>query len=275
MTETAKGTETPRSRDSIYSKSFILLFGAELFGFAAFYVLLPVIPLYILDLGGTKGQAGLLLAMAGVVSLFTAPILGRLVDRWGRKPMMLTGYIFAALIAASFMLTRNTVSVAFPIMGRFLGSGAANAGSRTLVFDITPIARRGEAISTFVLSHNFAIAFGPALGLFIMGSFGFRAAFLAAASLPLLSFLLVTMIKEPPRPAPAPQATASRAGGWLVPGVLFPSAIMFLLSMSYLSSIQFLGVLGEERGIGGFQFFFTAYAVVVISVRIVSGRILR
>lgn len=273
----ATGAKESAVRERIYTPAFLLLFLSEFSVFAAFYVLLPIIPLYILNLGGTEVQIGLLLSVTGILGLFTAPLYGRAVDRWNRKRMLLLGLAVNALVAASFLLVRSVMGFLFPLLGRSVGSGASGTASRTLVFDIAPASRRGEAISTFMLSHNFAIAFGPAVGLFIMRGWGFQAPFLASAALCAVSFLLVTQVREPrrePRQAPAaPPVEGPRRDSWIVKEALLPSAVQLLLAMSYGSTIQFLAVVGEQRHIADYQVFFTVYAVVVIAIRLVTGRV--
>ncbi|MQG21550.1 MAG: MFS transporter [SAR202 cluster bacterium] len=262
--------------EKIYTRSFVLLFVAELTVFAAFYTLLPIIPLYIMHMGGSETDVGLLLGITGLITLFTAPLFGRAVDHWGSKRILLTGLVIGSLVATSFAFVKSVISFALPLTGRSFGTTATNTASRTLVFDIAPASRSGEAISTFMLSHNFAIAFGPAMGLAIMNGYGFRAPFFATAVLCMVSFGLVAFVREQSvvrRDASASLETDSQNNRWFVREALFPATIQFLLSVSYGSTIQFLAVMGEQRDINSYQVFFTVYAVVVIVVRFLAGRV--
>ncbi len=260
----------PPVKEAIYTRPYILLWLSELSIFASFYVLLPVIPLYIVEMGGNTAQVGILLAVAGIAQLITAPLFGRAVDVIGRKPVLLVGIVATGFVAASFTAMRAVWMFSLPLMGRSLSTGATQAASRTLVFDLAPLARRGEAVSSFMLSHNVAIAFGPPLGLAVLGWWGFNAPFLLGVGMCVVSFLLILPIK-----APAPTFTASAKGwrDWLVPEVAMPAIVQLLLAISYISTIQFLSLMGEERGIDSYQAFFTVYAVSVITVRVLTGRV--
>ena len=275
MSQPEVSSESPPAKARIYTKDFVLLFMAELTVFAAFYTLLPIIPLYILELGGTEAQVGLLLAVTGVVTLFAAPMYGRAVDVWGRKRILLIGLVIGGVVATSFTLARSAIMLVFPLFGRSLGSSVTGTASRTLIFDIAPPSRRGEAIATFMLSHNFAIAFGPAMGLAIMSGWGFRWPFFVTAALCAVSFMLVSLVREPQRVAPPPPKNPGekQPSGWFVREAMFPAVLQFLLSMSYGSTIQFLAVMGEKRDIESYQIFFSVYAVVVITVRFLAGRV--
>ncbi|MCL0042903.1 MFS transporter [Dehalococcoidia bacterium] len=266
---------SPPIVEKIYTRSFVVLFVAELTVFAAFYTLLPIIPLYIMHMGGSETDVGLLLGITGLITLFTAPLFGRAVDHWGSKRILLMGLVVGSLVATSFAFVKSVIAFALPLTGRSLGSTATNTASRTLIFDIAPPSRSGEAISTFMLSHNFAIAFGPAMGLAIMNGYGFRAPFFATAVLCLISFGLVAFVRDESvaRREAQPLETSSQNNRWFVREALFPATIQFLLSVSYGSTIQFLAVMGVQRDINSYQVFFTVYAVVVIVVRFLAGRV--
>jgi MFS family permease len=261
--------------EKIYTRPFVLLFVAELTVFAAFYTLLPIIPLYIMHMGGSETDVGLLLGITGLITLFTAPLFGRAVDHWGSRRILLVGLVIGSLVATSFLFVKSVIAFALPLTGRSFGSTATNTASRTFIFDIAPATRSGEAISTFMLSHNFAIAFGPAMGLAIMNGYGFRAPFFVTAVLCMVSFGLVSFVRDQRvvRPEVQEMKTGAQTNRWFVREALFPATIQFLLSVSYGSTIQFLAVMGEQREINSYQVFFTVYAVVVIAVRFLAGRV--
>lgn len=262
--------ETAPERQPVYTRPYILLWCSELVLFASFYVMLAVFPLYILELGGTATQVGVLLAIAGIVQLIASPICGRAVDVYGRKPMSLFGMATSAVVTAAFILTRSVWLFSLPLMARSVTNSAAMAASRTLVLDLTPPSRRGEAISMFTVSANVAIAFAPPLGLAIFHRWGADATFLLGAAMCVIGFFLVLPIKAPA--IPAPRASAGWRD-WVVPEIALPAVVALLLTASYVPTFQFLALVGEERGIVGYQVFFTVYAAAIISVRLITGRV--
>ncbi len=275
MAEATKAKAVPEA--PVYTRDYIILFLANLLVFFAFYILLPIIPLYILSLGGTEGQVGLLIAVTGIATLIGSPFYGRAVDVWGRKRILLIGLVISSAVAASFVMVRNVIAFAFPLLMRSVGSSASQTASRTFVFDVTPAARRGEAISTFMMAPNLAIAFGPAVGVFLADGFGMTTPFLVTAVLCIVALLLVLLVKEPYRPAPAKAAdktaSAPKKNGWFVREAMYTTLVQIFLASSYGSTIQFLSVLAKDRQINNFQVFFTVYAVIVLSARFITGRL--
>src|SRR5690606_3420196 len=116
--------------------------------------------------------------------------------------------------------------------------------SRTLVLDLAPPSRRGEAISSFTVSANAAIAFAPPLGLAVFYRWGADATFLLGAAMCIVGFLLVLPIRPPTFSAPA-ASTGWR--DWVVPEIALPAVVSMLLTASYVPTFQFLALVGEER----------------------------
>jgi MFS family permease len=68
--------------------------------FASLYYLLPTLPLYVLELGGTNTEVGLIIGILALTSLAVRPLLGIWMDRTGRRWFLLAGagiYVLASL----------------------------------------------------------------------------------------------------------------------------------------------------------------------------------
>ena len=71
----------PPSRDPLFTPRFAMLWVYAFVTFFSAFQLLPAIPFRILDLGGSKGQAGWFLCVYTYASAFAAPLMGSLADR--------------------------------------------------------------------------------------------------------------------------------------------------------------------------------------------------
>ncbi len=277
----------------LYTSSFVLLFLMEFTIFVTFYMLLPTVPLYIKELGGTNSTVGLVIGIAGPIAAFGVPLYGLGVDRWSRKGMAVLGLGINVVGALIMIIVVSPLTMLLPTILRRVGSGATGSATRTLILDIAPPSRRGEAMTNFATSHNIAIAFGPAVGLWIYHGFGATELFLACAALMAGATLFLFPVRAQ-RPAPTPTPTASRkeredsdAAGegakesrretWvdklIVPEALVPGITVLLLSAAYLATTTFVSILGETREVPNYEWFFVMYAVVVIAGRLLTGRI--
>jgi len=72
-----------------------------------------------------------------------------------------------------------------------IGWGAATTAASTLIADIAPPSRRGEAMGIFGMAANVAMAFGPALSIILLNSSDFPTLFTVGASIALVSLLLI------------------------------------------------------------------------------------
>lgn len=273
----------------LYTSSFVLLFLMEFTIFVTFYMLLPTVPLYIKELGGTNSTVGLVIGIAGPIAAFGVPLYGLGVDRWSRKGMAVLGLGVNVVGALVMIIVVSPLMMLLPTILRRVGSGATGSATRTLILDIAPPSRRGEAMTNFATSHNIAIAFGPAVGLWIYHGFGSTELFLACAALMAGATLFLFPVKVCPQ---SRQDDAGRRGAsrtqtevgaqprketWvdklIVPEALAPGITVLLLSAAYLATTTFVSILGETREVPNYEWFFVLYAVVVISGRLLTGRI--
>ena len=277
----------PPSPERVYTRAFILLFLMEFTIFVTFYMLLPTVPLYIKELGGTQSTVGLVIGIAGPVAALGVPLYGLGVDRWSRRWMAVLGLAINVIGAIIMIFVLSPLMLLIPTILRRVGSGATGSATRTMILDIAPPNRRGEAMTNFATSHNIAIAFGPAVGLWIYHGFGSTplfivcAAVMAGASLFLLPVGRTERHEAGGRRGPVDAQTeaiaAPRKETWVdklvVREALVPGLSVLLLSAAYLATTTFVSILGEERDIPNYGSFFVVYAVVVIAGRLLTGRI--
>lgn len=142
-----------------------------------------------------------------------------------------------------------------------VGIAAFTVSSVTMIADMSPTHRRGEAFGAFGLAAMIALTGAPAVGTWFKIHFSFTAVFLAEAVLAAISVFLSLLVEEPARTC---SEGTYRGGGWLL-----PSAIIFLCTVTYGSIVAFLPFFaGDITGL-----YYTSYALSSIVVRIPIGRI--
>lgn len=135
---------------------FLQWFGAS--------AIIPMLPLYIRQRGGTDTLAGIVMAAffaAGVVSQYPA---GRLADRIGRRPVLLAGLAIYGVASLAFLVPLGPV---WDIGLRALqgaGAGAAEVAALAMVAGAVPADRRGKAFASVYGAQIAGMAVGPLVG---------------------------------------------------------------------------------------------------------------
>lgn len=156
-------------------------------------LILPVLPDLIGELqGGSLGQAalwgGVLSTSFAVMQFLCGPTLGSLSDRFGRRPVLL---VSLAVMAVDYVVMALAGSIWLLLVGRIVGGVAAATQSTATAF-IADISKPEDKSKNFgLVGASFGIGFvvGPLIGG-ILGEYGTRAPFYAAAGLASFNLLL-------------------------------------------------------------------------------------
>jgi MFS family permease len=191
MTHAAPGKPQPFTLRSLILSTYLPTF---LFSIGQGAVL-PIIPLFALELGAPVAVAGLVVAMRGVgTMLFDLPS-GMAVSRFGDKGAMVAGTAMVAVVAVGASLSRSVILLAALIL--VMGGGWAfwQVARLAYVSEVAPIQLRGRALSLVGGVTRAGIFLGPILGGFLGKYHGLESVFYAQAAMGLgastLMFLVV------------------------------------------------------------------------------------
>jgi len=168
-----------------------------LIGFAAFfssYLRLPVMPLFAATLGASPAQVGgingAFMLTAGLLSIPA----GLLADRFGRKLPIIAGVLATAL--SSLLVTRcqlpEEMMAAYVLFG--VGLAALAPGMLSLVADVMPVHKLGQAYGWYTTAIYVAMTLGPASGGYLAKAFGLRQVFVISGGLLLFVALLALLV---------------------------------------------------------------------------------
>ena len=220
---------------------WVCVFGS-LTTIVAMTLLLPFLPLYVEQLGVSDHAAivqwsGIAYGATFLTAALTAPLWGRLGDRYGRKLMLIRASLGMALAMSLIGLSQNVYQlVGLRLLAGLLGG--YSSGSMVLVATQTPRAQTAWALgmmSSGIMAGNLA---GPLIGGVLPPLIGIRMTFLAAGAIIFVAFLATTfLIKEEPRPRRSKQS--SRQEGWAgiadkrpVMAMLVTGMLLMLANMS-------------------------------------------
>lgn len=184
------------SARSPQATSFILLCFIGFIAFFSSYLRLPVMPLYATSLGAGPAEVGLIngafMLTAGLLSIPA----GMLTDRFGRKPAIVVGALAIALSSLIIPLCQQPMQMAGVYILFGIGLAAFAPAMLSLVADVVPAEKFGQAYSWYTTAGYFAMTIGPASGGFLAESIGMRAVFFISGGLS-IAVTLITLIMLP------------------------------------------------------------------------------
>ncbi|MGH7115020.1 MAG: MFS transporter, partial [Stellaceae bacterium] len=144
---------------------FLIVF-VDLVGFG---LVIPLLPFYAVRFGASPQEVTLLLAVYSLMQLFTAPLWGRLSDRIGRRPVLMTSMAASAL-AYLWLGAADTLWMLFAARA-LAGACAGNiAAAQAYIADVTTPENRAKGMGLIGAAFGLGFIFGPALGGFLAGN---------------------------------------------------------------------------------------------------------
>jgi len=174
---------------------FVIVF-TDLIGFG---IVIPLLPLYAEHFAPTPVQFGLLMAAYSAMQFLFAPILGRLSDRVGRRPVLL---ISIAGSIAGFVLFALAHSLAWLFASRLLaGMGGGNIGTaQAVIADVTSREQRAKGMGLIGAAFGLGFIVGPAMAALVL-PLGESAPGWAAAGFSVAAWLMTLFFLPETRPA--------------------------------------------------------------------------
>ena len=264
--------------ERLWNRNYIKVMTANFSLFFAFYVLTPLLPLYLSEhFGATKDVIGLVLSGYTITALLCRPFSGYIVDSFSRKVVLMVCFgtfaiFFAGYLAASTLLL-------FTIVRTLHGGpfGALTVSNSTVAIDVLPSSRRTEGIGYYGMSNNLAMAIAPTVGIFIYKfTASFELLFWLALVVACLGWLVDATVTLPSKEIIRNKSKLSMDRFFLVRGWLLGlNMVAFGFSFGVLSN--YLAIYGKEAmGItGGTGTYFMLCSVGLILSRLQGGKALR
>ena len=237
--------------------------------FIALGTTIAVLPVFARrDFGADDIGVGIAVGAFAFGAVVLRPFAGRIGDRWGRRPLVIGG---AAVVCVSMALyvtaTGLPALVGFRLLGG-IGEAAFFVGAATMITDLAPIERRGEAISYWSIAVYSGLAFGPAIGEAVNGAWGFDAVWIVGAVCAGAAALLATFTRETRPDVEPPEGLPLLHRAAIIPGIT-----MFLGLIALAGYTAFLKLYGATVGIHDVGGFFLLYGLVVLGIRIFGARL--
>jgi MFS family permease len=189
----------------------------------------------------------------------------------GRRVLIIGGALTVGVAVALYPLA-DSVAVLLParVLGG-IGEAAFFVGAGTMVTDLAPEARRGEAISYWSVAVYGGLAFGPALGEWLLDHDHYSRVWVVSAVLAVFAGLLALATRETMRPLPAGVEPPHQP--LLHRAALAPGTVLFLGMVPLAGFAGFIPLYVTDIGLEDSRGVFLLYGCIVLAVRIFGARV--
>lgn len=259
----------PVASERLFTPRFVALWLFQFLTFFGVFQLLPVIPLRIIDLGGSKAAAGLFLTAYTIASALSAPIMGTIADHFGRRRMLVIASVLFILfsIAYGFVPWLPVVLLIGVVHGSLWSAILSAAGA--IMTDYIPAARRTEGLAYWGLAPTAAIAIAPMVGLYVY-KFGWLTLCLELA---VISAITSVWSSRLPVDEKREAKTIPKLNEWWDWRVIATTLSLATIAFGHGGVTSYMTLYSRERNIHPESIFFTAFALATVFVRVFFSRI--
>lgn len=246
----------PRPTRYLWPEMTILFFIVfiDLIGFG---MIIPLLPYYGLHFRASPIEVTLLMGCYSFAQFFSSPLLGRLSDRIGRRPVLLTSLACSAL---SYVWLGLSGSLWMLFAARlFAGAGAGNiAAAQAYIADVTSPEARAKGMGLIGAAFGLGFTLGPWLGGKLAGNEPTLAALArpayAAAALSAVAFVLV-IVRLRESLSPAARSAAVRRGRIETARAAFSRPALRQLILLMLATVAAFAAMETTFGLWAFDRF--------------------
>ncbi len=282
----AAGTDRPKLWSMPYVLTLVEIFVVSI----TMTFFMPLLPMYIKMIGGNLSLAGLVVSIFTIVALISRPFFAILIDRYGRKPILVVGLALTLLgcLSYSFVTIIGVLMIIRVIHG--IGYSASTNATGTIAADVVPKERRGQGIGYYGFVTAASLALGPAVALLTMKSTDIKTAFAVAAGIAVFGLVTSCFLSYENKPAFQRSGEAGAKALARTDSIHLPrkkpdlssgyektalpaSLVMLFVAFAYSGIVTFLPTYAGTLGIGNISIYFILYAVALLITRIIVDRI--
>jgi MFS family permease len=252
-----------------HSKAFVFTLLATILFISSYYLLLPVLPLHMQNMGGTKFQIGLIMGIFSASSLLFRPLSGRISDK--RGPVKIVKVTVALFFLSPFFYLKDSflmVSLVQILYG--YGVGAFTVCSAMIITESVPAQSLSQAIGIHSIALIVAKGISPTIGTYVFDRWGLYAVVALTVVQSLVALALIFRLEDiPPRggseTAPFTSVISYRM-------VWIPSLVLLTVTFTFGNIMTMLPLLALERNIQNYSWFFTANTISTVAIRLFTGK---
>ncbi|KAB0628786.1 MFS transporter [Acinetobacter gandensis] len=265
---------------ALWTRNFILVSAINFQLVLTFYLLVVVIVGYaVAELGATTAQAGLISGLFIVGTLVGRLLVGKFLERFGRKTTLIVGLTGFLLFSGLYFIPFGVSMLLFVRFMHGFMMGMASTVLGTIIAQILPASRRGEGIGYYSMSSTLGTAIGPFLAIWMMLNVGYQSIFVVSTVIAVCCLVVAWLIQVPDIPKTnkaVETVVAAKKPNWfsqfVEPNAVPISLIMLFASICYSGVLSFINFYAKEINlVETASFFFLMYAIAILISRPFTG----
>ena len=257
------------NRPRLVTPLFLLVMASTFGYFVSIGALVPVLPRYVEGpLGGTNQSVGLVIGAFAVTAVLLRPWTGRFSDRRGRRVLVILGAAIAGVSTLGYIWADSLWLLIVLRLLSGIGEAFFYTGAASVINDLAPDERRGEALSYFSLALFGGMAVGPIAGEALLHASGFDSVWILAAVAAGAAALLGI-----PLPDTRPKVEERTVGRLLHRAAVLPGVVLAANIWGLATFLSFVPLYVFTIGMEGSRGVFAMHSLLVFAIRMFGARI--
>jgi MFS family permease len=259
----------------IWSRNYILLLLSNFFLFFGAEMLTPVLPVYMVQNGGTNTRVGIVMGSFTLSAIIIRLLSVKATQLLGERLFLILGLIVCALAAFGYYLTAALSFILLLRIFHGFGFGSSTTMYSAIVSNIVPESRLGQAMGIFGLGTAISIAIGPFIGAMAVTRPGYKYIFFVSSGLIILSIILTEASTAGIETDKIKKTVVRRISlsDFLEVKALVPSILGCIYGISMAGMFTFISLFGIEINIRNIGLFFLITSLAEFIIRPLSGKL--
>lgn len=255
----------------VFTRSYTICFVGTFFIYCSVYSLIPIMPLYLAEIGKGSSEIGIIIGAFSASSIVLRPLIGRLVDMYPKRLLMAAGtVIFIAAPLLYLIAGSNNTALALARLFHGMGLAAFATTAVVTVTGVVPQDRLAHATGIYVTSVSAAMGVAPLLSSIAMKHYSFSQQMAVLSLLASGILLLLLFLREPgQKPSEVKRQAFIRVlsdSNVVVPSLAFVTCTFSLGTVTAFLPLYVQSWGGHQTGL-----FFFVYSTVLVLIRLLGG----
>lgn len=274
MLKIKNGDIAVEMKERLWTRNFILALVITIGVNLACNLLLSTISIYAKQITSTDAYAGVMTGAFTLAALFIRIVAGKMLDKIGRRKVLMFGVGITVLSTVVYLLTNNIYIIIFLRVMQGVGFGISSTAIATIVTDVTPESRMLEGIGYSGVGITITTAIGPSIALALVGENydKFNVLFIVTAAVALFTILLSFKLSYKEVVSKKEEGTCD-GEGISISKIIIPSIVLFIAAVAESTILAFAALYGIELGFSNIGLFFTINAMGILASRLFINQI--
>lgn len=261
-------------KERLWTRNFILALVITIGVNLACNLLLSTISIYAKQITSTDAYAGVMTGAFTLAALFIRIVAGKMLDKIGRRKVLMFGVGITVLSTVAYLLTNNIYIIIFLRVMQGVGFGISSTAIATIVTDVTPESRMLEGIGYSGVGITITTEIGPSIALALVGENydKFNVLFIVTAAVALFTILLSFKLSYKEVVSKKEEGTCD-GEGISISKIIIPSIVLFIAAVAESTILAFAALYGIELGFSNIGLFFTINAMGILASRLFINQI--